>query len=192
MPAELAYSTIGTLIKIHRTDTLDYASAAFVFLLLISFVWYAFRSVHNVRQDGREYIFSPRFLWKVMPFPFAALGVWIFFDSAAGFWFHVAMGLAICALAIGAYPKVIRLDDTGISSKNWLGRPIQIRWDEITRIRRTQSSRYTSQGYQIKSAGGERLWVLDMVYDTDSMIDIMRSKVKIKVDDPQAKVQLEI
>jgi len=192
MCAELSFIEIASHGEILAKRDSGYVAAASAFLLLLFFIWYAFRSVHNVRRDGQEYIFNPRILWKVMPFPLAALGVWIFLDSAAVIWFRVAVGLGICALALGAYPKVIRFDDAGISGKNWLGRPIQIRWDEIVKIRRTQSSRYTSEGYEIRGAAGDRLWVLDMVYDTGSMIDILRSKLKIKVEDPQAAIQLEI
>jgi hypothetical protein len=192
MPAQLAYATIGTLVKIHRTDTLDGAGAAVIALLIFLFLWFGFRDVHNVRQDDGEYVFKPKFLWKVIPFPFAALGVWIFLDSAAVFWFRVAMGLGICASAIGAYPKVIRFDDAGISSKNWMGRPIHIHWNAITEVRRTPESRYSSRGYLIRDSDGMRFRVLDMVYDTDSMIDILRSKVKIKVDDRQATIKLKI
>ncbi len=186
MYAELTYAAIGTLIKIHRTDTLDYAGAAIVALLVFLFLWFGFRDVHNVRREGQEYVFKPKFLWKVMPFPLAALGVWIFLDSTAVFWFRVAMGLGICALAIGAYPKVIRFDDAGVSSKNWLGRPIRIRWNAITKVRRTPGTRYTSDGYDIRDSNGTRIKVLDQVFDTESMIRILRSKVHVKIEDSRS------
>jgi hypothetical protein len=183
MCAELVYvatSMVGALLA-ERVS--GYLEGGLVILLLLFFLWFAFRSVHNVLQNGREYVFKPKFLWKVMPFPLAALGAWVFFETAAVLWFRIAIGLGICALAIGAYPKVIRFDDSGISSKNWLGRPIQIRWDEITKIRRASGSRYTSEGYDIRDSNGTRIRVLDQVYDTESMIRILRSKAHVKVED---------
>jgi hypothetical protein len=192
MPAELAYVAAAIPGQALVMRNLRYLAPAFVFLLLFLFMLFAFRNVHNCEQSGQEYIFRPKFLYKFMPFPLAALGVWAFLDTLAILWLRLVIGLGICGLAICGYPKVIRFDQSGISSKDWLGRPLQLPWGAITEVRRTSGTRYTSSGYDIRDSNEARIQVLDMVYDTESMIRILQSKVKIKVDDPNAPIQLEI